>query len=76
MPYKEIITLGDLPHWYMPGAAHFVTYRLVDTFPFDVLRRIRATRDNQLPPETDKSTEANTLRSKLHKQFFVAFDRY
>jgi hypothetical protein len=60
----------------MPGAAHFVTYRLVDTFPVDVLRRIRANRDNQLPPDSDNSAEANNRRSKIHKQFFGAFDRY
>jgi hypothetical protein len=24
----EIITRGKLPHWYVPHAAHFVTYRL------------------------------------------------
>jgi hypothetical protein len=42
MAFKEVITRGVLPHWYVPGAAHFVTYRLADTLPVVVLQALRA----------------------------------
>lgn len=32
MRSPETITRRNLPHWYMPGAAHFVTYRRTDRF--------------------------------------------
>lgn len=37
----EVITRGRLPHWYVPGAIHFLTYRLAGTIPQSVLDRIR-----------------------------------
>jgi len=37
---------------------------------------MRATRVEQLPRETDESADSNLLRSKIHKLFFRAFDRY
>jgi hypothetical protein len=76
MSYREIITRGDLPHWYMPGAAHFVTYRLVDTLPVAVLRRLRAERNHRLIQPPRPGVPDWTHKAHIHKQFFAAYDRY
>ena len=78
MSHREIITKGDLPHWYMPGAAHFVTYRLADTLPVEVLKRLRAEREARIR-EAGRPTlaaSATGARAQAHKQFFAAYDRF
>jgi hypothetical protein len=42
---SEVITRRNLPHWYVPTAFHFVTYRLAGTIPRHVLQTLRANRD-------------------------------
>lgn len=39
---QEVMSRRNLPHWYVPGAAHFVTYRLAGTIPVEMLRRTRS----------------------------------
>lgn len=78
MSHREIITKGDLPHWYMPGAAHFVTYRLADTLPVEVLKRLRVEREARIR-EAGRPTlaaSATGTKAQAHKQFFAAYDRY
>jgi len=69
MAFRESFTRGNLPHWFVPGAAHFVTYRLSDTLPLDVLKRLRANRDRKL-------IRAQPNREVAHKQFFADYDRH
>ncbi len=78
MSHREIITKGDLPHWYMPGAAHFVTYRLADTIPVEVLKRLRAEREACLGQvmKPTLAASATAAKAQVHKQFFAAYDRY
>jgi putative transposase len=72
----EVITRGHLPHWYMPGAAHFVTYRLAGTLPAEALERLRLKKRQLLErPLPDGVTPAQR-RSQTHKQLFVDYDRY
>jgi hypothetical protein len=52
--HGEVITRRQLPHWYVPGAAHFVTYRLAHTIPAHILQHLREERDRclrQQPPD-------------------------
>ncbi len=65
---QEVITRRRLPHWYVPGAVHFVTYRLAGTIPGDVLR---AWREIQPVP-----TEGAEPRRVAHKQLFARYDDY
>ena len=76
MSDREVITRGNLPHWYRPGAAHFVTYRLVDTLPVDVMNRLQEERTVRLrlPPMEGDSPQKH--KALVHKQFFAAYDRY
>ena len=41
----RIWTRGYLPHWEVAGAIYFVTFRLVDSLPRSVLRRIEEERE-------------------------------
>ncbi len=76
MPDREAFTRGDLPHWYMPGAVHFVTYRLANTIPTEVLRRLRAERDAKLKQRAPEGISIGEHRSREHKRFFSAYDKW
>jgi putative transposase len=76
MAQRETITRRNLPHWYVPGAMHFVTYRLVGTIPLGMLQQLRTQREariKQLPPA---DTTPRQHRLQAHKLFFAAYDRY
>lgn len=73
MPHEKI-TRRHLPHWYMPGAAHFVTYRLVGTIPAEVLQAMRAERESRLRRLPDDPSLQGEMRERIHKQFFARFD--
>ena len=47
-----------LPHWRQPGCTYFVTFRLADSLPAEVLARLHAEKDKrlrQLAPDAPKS---------------------
>jgi len=76
MSAKEIVTRGDLPHWYVPGHPHFITYRLANTIPAIVLEewQRRFAEKARVGAHTDMPSDAHRMR--LHKQFFAEYDRY
>ncbi|OYW29433.1 MAG: hypothetical protein B7Z47_04810, partial [Chthoniobacter sp. 12-60-6] len=38
-PFAEIrVTRNNLPHWQQPGAAYFITFRMADSLPGEMLR--------------------------------------
>lgn len=75
MAFQETITRGNLPHWFMPGAVHFVTYRLAETLPLDVLRQLRSDRDRKIS-QARLAGRGRNLIATAHKQFFADYDRY
>ena len=70
---SEHISRRNLPHWYMPGAAHFVTYRLAGTIPIEILRGWRDERERLLRAERELPPSEQL---RLHKHFFARYDRY
>ena len=60
----------------MPGAAHFVTYRLADTLPIEVLDRIRVERNARLRQPTTPGEPLWKKKARAHKQFFADYDQY
>jgi hypothetical protein len=48
MMNRETITRRRLPHWYVPGAPHFVTFRLAGTLPRTVLDKLKRQKDEML----------------------------
>ena len=44
----EKITRRILPHWYVPGAMHFLTFRLAGSLPAQVLEELRLEKERLL----------------------------
>ncbi len=64
----------SLPHWYMPHAAHFITYRLAGTLPAEVLRQLKELKEKllrrkHLTPLPETSTSGSWV-------VFEAYERY
>jgi REP element-mobilizing transposase RayT len=76
MTVHEVITRRRLPHWYVPGASFFVTFRLADSLPRVVLESLATKRElllRQRPP-SGMSEQAN--RDRIHKLLFAEYDRH
>jgi REP-associated tyrosine transposase len=73
---SEVITRRNLPHWYVPGAMHFVTYRLAGTIPASVLHNLRQQRTAHLAEKRPTTVTVREHRDNAHKRFFAAYDRY
>ena len=76
MKHREIFTRRKLPHWYVPGAAHFVTYRIAGTIPIAVLEEFRNNAEAKLKKAPPPGISARDYRVLFHKQFFAGYDRY
>jgi putative transposase len=76
MKHQEVVSRRNLPHWYVPGAMHFVTYRLAGTFPQEVLVSLRETRLRHLQRQPTQGVSIGQHRERIHKQFFAAYDRH
>jgi len=68
MPPGETITRRNLPHWFMPGAIHFVTYRLAETIPAEVLFRLREQKRRRLEQGLPEGQSIGPHRERIHKQ--------
>ncbi|MBI3821990.1 MAG: hypothetical protein HY289_04835 [Planctomycetes bacterium] len=73
---REIITRRRLPHWYVPGAAHFITYRLAGTLPVAVLEEMRERKERLRQQGPPAGISPVLFRERLHKKFFAEYDRY
>ena len=76
MTAHEIITRRNLPHWYVPGMAHFITYRLAGTIPIQVMERLRRERQKLLKRPPESGNYAAGHKARVHKQFFASYDQY
>lgn len=73
---KELQYRRFLPHWYVPGAVHFVTYRLAGTIPAKVMAELREERSRLLERESQATVPRGEYRARAHKQFFAKYDDY
>lgn len=73
---KEIITRRHLPHWYVPGAVHFVTFRLVGTLPGVVLADMKQLQEQLLKKEPIPGVSKSDNQTRIHKQLFAIYDQY
>jgi putative DNA methylase len=76
MTGSEKTTRRNLPHWFRPGAAHFVTYRLHGTIPIHVLHNLRKKRGIDRRRLTGQGLRTDQARETTQKMFFAAYDRY
>jgi hypothetical protein len=70
----EVFTRRCLPQWYMPGAAFFVTYRLIDTLPAEVLKQLRNGSEQFLRQKPPAGVSAAQHRLNAHKRWFAQYD--
>ncbi|MBI1901810.1 MAG: hypothetical protein HYS13_11955 [Planctomycetia bacterium] len=70
------ITHRRLPHWYVLGAAHFVTYRLDGMIPGAVVGRLKARTDELLRRKPPPGVTASEYRTHIHKLVFAEYDDY
>jgi REP element-mobilizing transposase RayT len=73
---QDRLTHGDLPHWYRPGFAHFITYRLADTIPATKLREWKSQRAQRLKEASPAGIPPEEHRARAHKQYFAAYDAW
>jgi len=68
----EWIHRRSLPHWYVPGAAHFVTYRVAGSLPAKVLEKLRQRKAALLEqPHDSKPVD----RGRINKLLFAEFEK-
>jgi len=72
----EVYTQRSLPHWYVPGAVHFITFRLAGTIPSDVLRDLRAERNRALGEARKGGPDAPARRRRVREEFFRRYEGY
>jgi putative DNA methylase len=75
MSTRKRITRGNLPHWYVPGAAHFVTYRIAGTLPEEVLQALKARKEWLLQQPLPEGVPSRQ-RVRVHKKLFAEYDDY
>lgn len=77
-PFAELgrpeIRERHLPHWEVPGATYFLTFRLGDSLPAGLLRELQIQRDawlraHELDGEQDIERLSLTLRQDYHVRF-------
>lgn len=72
---REIVTWRNLPHWYMPGAMHFVTFRLAGTIPRSILEQFKKGKERLLS-RTPRGESQTAHRQRVHKRLFAEYDRF
>ena len=70
----ETLTRRNLPHWYRPGAAHFLTFRLAGSLPNAALRKLRRDLNASLARVPSGHPDAAARRADLHKRAFARYD--
>src|SRR5262245_26034865 len=71
---KQVITRRNLPHWYVPDAAHFITYRLYGSLPRQALEQLQAKKRALLDRAPPPNYTPAQHRERVHKQLFAAYD--
>ena len=74
-PYAEIRqTRNHLPHWEQPGVPYFVTFRMADSIPQELMRNLYQERDRWIarhPPPLRAEDEA-----EYHRLFSTRIDAW
>jgi len=63
-----------LPHWYQPGHAHFVTYRLAGSIPLSMLRTFKNEQQERIRAIKSAGLYRQVELSRLHKVMFSRYD--
>ena len=75
------ITVGNLPHWYQPGATYFITFRTADSMPKEVADLWYRRRNDWLlrhginPKAKNWQDALRRLSDRLQNEFHATFSR-
>lgn len=74
-PWSDIaITRNRLPHWQQTGATYFVTWRLADSLPKEMLDEHYADREQWIARHSEPWDEA--AEAEYHRLFSMRLDRW
>ena len=76
MRFPETVTRRNLPHWYVPGAVHFVTYRLYGALPQIALKELRSHKESLLKRKPPMGLSPAEYRQQVHKRLFASYDQW
>jgi len=76
MRFPETVTRRNLPHWYMPGAAQFVTYRLHGSLPRAALEELQSRKEAMLKRKPPPGLSPAQYHERVHKQLFALHDQW
>jgi len=67
----------NLPHYHIPNAAYFITFRLAGSIPVEVWKRLKEEyeQEKQLLAKKFKGDELSEERYKAQKRHFARFDK-
>lgn len=75
---EPIFYRRNLPHIHPKGAIFFITFRLVDSLPADVLQKLRQEREEEIKQLRKKFSggELEKEKYKTEKRYFGQFDEW
>ena len=74
-PFAEIrVTRHNLPHWQQPSAAYFITFRMADSLPEEMLRGLDLERRRWL--ETHPAPLTPEDEAEFHRLFSARVDQW
>jgi len=74
-PYEEIqVTKHYLPHWQQPGAAYFLTFRMVDSLPMGLLKAWQQERSEWKAEHPPPLSEEDAM--EYHRRFSNRIDQW
>jgi len=67
----------NLPHWEMPGACYFITFRLADSIPISVIEQLREENERKINNEIQRLGKMNKYRlNELKFEMVMKIDDY
>ena len=72
----EIFFQRNLPHWHPLGVPFFLTYRLNETLPKQVIQELARQREFLQKQQRDAKYSENEWQMHLDKQIFSRWDGY
>ncbi len=64
-----------LPHWQIPGAEYFITFRLAGSLPIHVVKSLQLLRREHQKLINDKSENNLDLEKKIESKFFKKYEK-
>jgi putative DNA methylase len=71
---QQSIHCRNLPHWYVPGAAHFVTFRLAGSLPTSAIDLLLRKKEELKREPRAAGTTSAQQRLRNHKRMFAFYD--